>query len=118
MDKSTKIVVMGGVVAIGLISSQANAATACTTGTASSIVGAAGSFIKDTFTPKCSVGVTVSFLQDGSAIAVKSGSSKGMHTFGGSSEGGGVRQCQSSSIATPESSAATAPTTTNDGCST
>ena len=117
MEKSTKIVVMGGVVAIGLISSQANAEVACTTGTATSIVGAAGSFIKDTFTPKCSTGVTVSFLQNGNAIAVKSGSSKGMHTFGGSSEGGGVTQCQSSSIATPESSAATAPASTTNGCS-
>ena len=117
MDKSTKIVVMGGVLAIGLVTSQAQAATGCTTGTASSVTGNSASFIKDTFTPKCSTGVTVTFTQSGSAISVKSGSTKGMHTFGGTSEGGGVSQCESSSLAAPATTAATAPATETNGCS-
>lgn len=117
MDKSTKIVVMGGVLAIGLLSQAQAAGNACSSGTGVAIAGNSASFIKDSFTPKCSTGVEASFAQSTTAVSVRSGSSKGMHTFGGTSDGGGVAQCESSSVSAPATTAATAPASATNGCS-
>lgn len=100
-----KIIVMGGVIAMGM-ASNAYAVEACnaTTG-AVSVTGNPTSFIRDGFTPRCSANVVVNFLQDGTRVDVRGASSKGMHTFGGSSEGGGVLQCESGSVSLPATKA-------------
>jgi len=108
MNKNAKILVVGGVLAVGMMNAYAASATACTTGTPTSIAGATGSFVKDTFTPKCSGGVTLGYNDSATSMGVKAGSSKGMHTFGGGTEGGGVTQCESSSIASPHTLATSA----------
>lgn len=109
MNKNAKILVVGGVLAVGMLNAYAaTTGTACTEGVASSIAGAAGSFVKDTFTPKCSGGVSLGYNDSATSMGVKSGSSKGMHTFGGGTEGGGVTQCESSSIASPHTQATSA----------
>ena len=104
MSKNAKILVVGGVLAVGMLNAYAASSTACTTGTPTSIAGNAGSFVKDTFTPKCSGGVSLGYNDSATSMGVKAGSAKGMHTFGGGTEGGGVTQCESSSIANPHSS--------------
>lgn len=118
MNKQSKIIVMGGVIALGF-AGNAMGAAACsgTAGNGTSVTGVSTSFIRDGFTPKCSANVTVSYTQSDTAVAVKGGSSKGMHTFGGTSEGGGVKQCETTSVTAPGTSAATAPASVLDGCS-
>lgn len=116
MSNKTKILAVGGVLAMAFAGgSQAAGTQACggVAGNGTPVVGATANFIKDGFTPKCSANVTVNFLDSASSVGVKGGSAKGMHSFGGSSEGGGILQCESSSIATPNASAASVTAT---GC--
>ncbi len=105
MNKNAKILVVGGVLAVGMLNAYAvTTGAGCTAGVGISIAGNSTSFVKDTFTPKCSGGVSLGYHDSGTAMGVKAGSSKGMHTFGGGTDGGGVTQCESSSISHPESS--------------
>lgn len=112
MNKNAKILVVGGVLAVGTLNAYAASVVTCANAAGTSIVGNSSSFIKDTFTPKCSGGVSVAFIDNASSLGVKAGSSKGMHTFGGSTEGGGITQCESSSVASPT----TGLTAMNLGC--
>lgn len=105
MNKQSKIFVMGGVLAMG-VASNAHAVVACSVaGGAQSVTGNPTSFIRDGFTPRCSANVVVNFEQDANRVDVRGASAKGMHTFGGSSEGGGVVQCESPSVSAPDTSA-------------
>lgn len=108
MNNQTKILVMGGILAMGAASSV-HAVTACAgvAGNGTAVVGDVAKFIKDGFVPKCSANVTVEFSDTVSMVAVRGGSLKGMHTFGGTSEGGGILQCESSSISLPNEAAGT-----------
>lgn len=112
MNKNVKIAIVGGVLALGTI--EAYAATACTGTATSSVTGASTNFVKDTFTPKCSGGVILKYNDGASYLSVKAGSTKGMHTFGGGTDGGGVTQCESSSISVSDTTV-TDPTTVS-GC--
>lgn len=118
MNKQSKIIVMGGVIALGL-SGNAMGAVGCngTAGNGTSVTGNPTSFIRDGFTPKCSANVTVNYDQNALMVAVRGGSSKGMHTFGGTSEGGGIVQCETTSLATPASTATVTVGGTVPGCS-
>lgn len=114
--KKIEVVLSGMVLAVTLGAPAVSyGAAACTTGSATAVTGNPASFVKDTFTPKCSTAVTVNYTQTDAAIAARSGTAGGMHTFGGSSEGGGVIQCESSSVAAPHEAAAQ-PTTALSGC--
>lgn len=114
--KKIEVVLAGMALAVTLGAPAVSyGAAACTTGTATAVTGNPGSFVKDTFTPKCSTAVTVNYTQDSAAISARSGTAGGMHTFGGSSEGGGVIQCESSSVANPHT-VATDPATSTRGC--
>jgi len=115
MNKQSKILVMGGVLALGAANANAAATAACALGVPATVAGNPTSFIRDGFTPRCSANVTVYFDQNASRVDVHGGSAKGMHTFGGTSEGGGVVQCETSSMATPATSAQTV-TVGNGGC--
>ena len=110
-QSTTKIIVLGGMLAV---SAQAYSATGtgCTTGTGASITGSATTFVKDNFTPKCSSGVSLGYNDQNTVMSVKAGSSKGMHTFGGNTDGGGIFQCESTSIV----GVTAAPTATASGC--
>lgn len=63
------------------------AAGAAGNGTA---IAAGTDFVKAAITPKCSANVHLSYDQNTTAFWVASGSSKGKHYFGGSTEGGAV----------------------------
>lgn len=84
----------------------------CTDGVSTPVVSSATTFINDTIRPKCSNSVTLGFYDSGSRMGVKAASSKGMHTYGGSTTAGGIFQCESSSVATP----AAGLSATIDGC--
>ncbi|MDK2123221.1 hypothetical protein [Parachitinimonas caeni] len=116
MEKSTKVIVLGGVVAMGLTAGTANALSvaANATGTLGTWSVTAGNFVQNAFTFKLSNNVALIALDSPTAVAVSTASTKGTRAFGGSSNGGGVRDCDGSSVATPAPKAATA---TGDGCS-
>lgn len=96
-QSTTKIIVLGGMLAASAQAYSA-AATGCTTGTGLAITGSSTTFVKDSFTPKCSNGVSLGYYDQNTVMSVKAGSSKGMHTFGGNTDGGGIFQCESTSI--------------------
>lgn len=115
--KKIEVVLTGAALAVTLgtpLVSYAATGTGCNAGNASQITGAATNFVKDNFTPKCSVGVTVVYNDLGAAFTVKAANTSGMHTFGGTSDGGAVIQCESSSVASPTSGLSAGST---NGCS-
>lgn len=119
MEKNSKITVLGGVLAVSLLSrAEAGAVNGgvCSAGVGQSIVGSPTSFIRENILPRCSSGVTASYNQDAVAVSVRAASLKGMHTFGGWS-GAGIAQCESSSVADPAATAAIAPSSPTGGCS-
>lgn len=99
MNKQSKILILCGVLSFG-ISGQAVAAVACSNGTATAVPSSATDFVRDGFTPKCSANVTVNYAQTTAAMAVRGASAKGQYTFGGASEGGTVKQCETTPYAT------------------
>ena len=80
----------------------------CSDGVGVEVVGHESSFVKASFTPKCSANVTVSAnAVDAMLFTVKSMSKKGRHSFGGTSNDGMVFACETESIAwTPPSAGA------------
>ena len=93
---------VGGVLVLSMAQQAAFAAAAdaCTNGAPSTVAGATDKFVQQGFMPKCSANVTVSANDVSTTLfTVKSMSTKGMHSFGGSSEGGAVAACENSSIA-------------------
>ena len=121
--KTVEAIVLGSalVVSMGSLMSPVQAATgnACSLGVAAaSVPGAtAGSFVKNSFVPKCSSNVNVTFNDDGTNFAVHAGSKKGSFMYGGSTDGGKVDQCSTTTLADPSSPAGTAPTSATNGCS-
>jgi hypothetical protein len=65
-----------------------------------------------TFTPSRSVAMNAN--GNATDVAVSAASTKGRQSFGGSSTGGSVRQCETTSVSSPTPKAATAG---SDGCS-
>ncbi|WP_432723349.1 hypothetical protein R0381_001152 [Jeongeupia wiesaeckerbachi] len=109
MDNKVKAALLaGGVVAISMTSSVFAAATAVTSAATAQTVSvassAAGGYVAEAFKLNVSANVAMSYDGDTTAVGVKSGNSKGMHTFGGSSNGGAVKACESTSIANPAAS--------------
>lgn len=107
---TTKMVVLGGLLVASMHSHGANG---CTAGLGIAVPGSDATFVKDTFTPKCSKAVYLDYVDSATSIGVMAASQKGMHTFGGFSDGGGIFQCESSSVATPEASVGSV---TANGC--
>lgn len=114
MDKKQIVhaVAIGSVLVVNLSATNyAVAATACDNGSASAIVSSATGFVKNNFTPKCSNNVSVNYAETTTDFFVKGASSKGMHTYGGSTTGGGVMVCENSSVASPVGSLSSIGTT-------
>lgn len=107
---------LGGVLVVSMANQTANATAACTDGVANTAGVTAGSFIKQAFNVKCSASVDVDYVDASDTLAVVKGMSrKGMHSFGGSTDGGAVKACETTSITY---SAPTAGTTAgSNGCS-
>ncbi|WP_269531138.1 hypothetical protein [Chitinimonas sp. BJYL2] len=77
--------------AIGIVSVEATAVTACA-GTATSVTvsGSTASFVKNDFSLKCSANVLMDYSQDAVTAGVCAGSIKGKNKFGGTTAGGAV----------------------------
>ena len=95
---------LGTVLVVNLSATAYAQTAACNNGTATSIASSATGFVKNDFTPKCSANVYVNYNQTNTDFFVKGASSKGMHTYGGSTMGGGVGVCENSSVTNPHSS--------------
>lgn len=105
---------LGGVLVVSMANQTANATAACTDGVASQV--SAGTFIKQAFNVKCSASVDVDYADVNDTLAtVKGMSRKGMHSFGGSTEGGSVKVCETASISYTSPVAGT--TAGSNGCS-
>jgi hypothetical protein len=76
--------------------------------------GGLGGYNNSTFSFTPSRSVALQANGNPTDVAVSAASTKGRQTFGGSSSGGGVRQCETTSVSAPTPKAATA---TGDGCS-
>ena len=105
---------LGGVLVVSMANQTANATAACSDGTASQIT--AGSFVKQAFNVKCSASVDVDYVDSSGTLAVVKGMSrKGMHSFGGSTDGGSVKVCETTSVSYTAPTAGT--TAGSNGCS-
>lgn len=108
MKMIIKSLVAAGVLAI---SSGAFAANECDgTGTAASITGASNSFILNDFSLKCSANVFLKYdaTTDATKVGVCAISKKGNKRFGGSSEGGAVKESGDTVTTTPTATNAAA----------
>lgn len=112
--KVAEVVLLGGSLVMSLASLNAVAADACTAGSGVQVSGASASFVKTSFTPKCSTGTTVIVNDASSDFFVAGASAKGARVFGGSTAGGGVTMCSGgSSFASP---VAAIPSTPSASC--
>lgn len=112
MSVNKKVIVAGGVFAITLAAPMmAEAATdiasAATAQTVSVAASAAGGYVVEAFNLNLSAHTSLSYDGNATAVGVKSANSKGMHTFGGSSAGGSVKACETTSVTTPSATGAT-----------
>lgn len=93
-NTSMKNVIMGSVLAVVAVSSMpANASSFCAGGPAanSTVSASTSSFVKVSFTPKCSANVFLDGVDVSSTVyTVGAASSKGKNRFNGSSVGGAV----------------------------
>ena len=123
--KSVEAILLGGalVVTIGgtMMPLDASAQVICslsTNGIGSTVTGNTASFVKSSFSAKCSPNTVVSFTQSETAAAAKGGSQKGSYVFGATSEGGGgAVACGGTTVSAPHTAAGTAPANATDGCS-
>jgi hypothetical protein len=115
MKKTTKIVMVGGIIAMGMATAQAQSFGPGTASAAKvTFTVTTGNFVQNAFSFSLSNGVSMNANDNNTAFAVSAANSKGTRAFGGSTAGGSVRDCDGSSVASPAPKAATAGT---DGCS-
>ena len=115
--KIVEALMLGGVLVVSMASQTANATLVCTDGVANTAGVTAGSnFVKQTFFVKCSANVDVDVVDSTPTLAVVKGMSrKGMHSFGGSTDGGSVKVCETTSISYAAPTAGV--TADKNGCS-
>jgi hypothetical protein len=95
--KIVDALILGGVLVVSLGSQAAFAINICNDGVAGTIT--VGSFIQTVFPVKCSANVQVDYADISALRATTKGmSKKGMHSFGGSTEGGAIKACETASI--------------------
>jgi hypothetical protein len=93
-----------------------NAATTAGAGAEITADATTSTFVKVSFTPKCSANVHMGYSQTGTSFGVVSGSSKGKFAFGGGTGGGGVKStatCATSGCTSTNTTAALALTQAN-----
>ncbi len=116
MEKKTKLVILGGVVALNV--SGAIAADfeigAKDADRSKKFEASATGFVVNEFTFTASKNVGLMANEGKTAISVQAANIKGSRIFGGSSNGGGgIKACKDESVANPEPKK---PATENDGC--
>jgi len=94
--------------AVVALSAQVQAAGCAGAGAEATI--ATGSFIVNSFKLKCSNNVFLAYAETSTAVGVCAGSKKGNKTYGGSSEGGAVKEAKSETVTQ-------APGVDENGCS-
>jgi len=117
LKKTTEVVAIGSVLAVTLLT-QAHAAGTSIAATATAqpqaiAAGAANSYVVTAFTLNISANTSLAYDGNTTQVAINTANSKGMHTFGGSSQGGSVSACQTTSVQTP---AANASLSLTNGC--
>ncbi|MGQ5524087.1 hypothetical protein ACUHMQ_12605 [Chitinimonas sp. PSY-7] len=104
LKKKTEVVIMGSILALTVMAPlNANAGKVGFTAvpTARTAYFPVGDYVLEEFTLNVSANVAMNFNHDQTGAAVTAASNKGMHTFGGTTHGGSVKQCESSSLANP-----------------
>jgi hypothetical protein len=91
MDKKTGLLIGAALVTISSGLFAADAACSGGVGTSASIA-TAGKFIVNSFSMKCSKNVHLDYSETNTAIGVCAASAKGNKTYGGTSEGGAVKE--------------------------
>ncbi|GLS04045.1 hypothetical protein GCM10007860_11910 [Chitiniphilus shinanonensis] len=108
MDKKVQAaLIAGGVLAISMASNAyaapcgGDVAATGTPQTCDVSSGDANGYVSEAF--KLNISANVALKYDGSptVVAVTSANTKGMHTFGGSSQGGAVAACEPTSVGNP-----------------
>jgi hypothetical protein len=104
IKKTTEVVVMGSMLALTMAAPlNAYAATAIAPALkATTAAIPTGSYVLEAFTLNISANVGMQYdAENPTMVAVTTANQKGMHTFGGTSNGGSVKQCEATSVATP-----------------
>lgn len=118
MSVNKKVIVAGGVFAVTLMAPMMAEAAAVPSSASSQTIsiasGAAGGYVVESFSLNVSAHTALDYIGGPTVVGVKAGNSKGMHTFGGSSAGGAVKACETSSVTDPAASLGAAGTAT--GC--
>jgi hypothetical protein len=128
MKQPTQKIILGCAMAITLIG-QAHAAAPTVNikadqATATVVTGSAGvtgagdlsGYTRSNFGVSLSKSVALVAAGSDTVVAANAANKKGMHTFGASSNGGSVRQCEEPSVATPTVMAALDVSITATGC--
>ena len=111
-----KVILAATALALCGIAGQASSTDLCTgSTTASSVSVTTGSFIKQSFTNKCSANVFMGYDEDATTVAICSASAKGNFRFSGSTTTGAVTP--TGTKGTAGSSGNTAATIAAGGCS-
>jgi hypothetical protein len=99
MKKTAEVLVLGSMLAVS-VSANAQLVPAQTKAQVSDVL--LSSYVLETFKLNISANVAVQYDDTtATAVAITSASTKGMHSFGATSNGGSVRQCESTSLAAP-----------------
>lgn len=116
IKKTAELVMIGGMLVISTANTAAQAASISPSASATVrdvTSGEAGGYVLEAFKLNLSANVSLAYDGNATAVAVKSASQKGMHTFGGTSNGGSVKQCEATSLASPTASLSV---DLSDGC--
>ncbi len=105
MKKVTEAILVGGVLAVSMMNANAAVVAIASAATAQAAVpvatSAAGGYVVSAFNLTLSAHTSLAYDGDPTAVGVHSANAKGMHTFGGSTAGGAVRACQTTSVSVP-----------------
>ncbi len=99
--KAYEVAMLGGALVMSLTAFEANAAVGCSAGSGTSVPGTTTTFVKTTFTPKCSAATIVRYVDGNTDFAVQGGSTKGKVTYGAGTSGGQVTACATAASGSP-----------------
>lgn len=103
MKQNTKVVVLGGIAALTMTNAASAAQDfAANSTTALAYTATANMFVTNTFSFKLSKDVAMKTDEDATSIAVNAANQKGTRTFGGTSNGGGIKDCDNTSLSKVE----------------
>lgn len=113
--KAFEVAMLGGALVMSL-SGAANAATACSGGSPTTVTGTTTNFVKTTFSPKCSASTVVKYSDAGADFYVQGASVKGKTLYGAGTSGGTVTACTTATSSTGPSVGDPGTTAGGTGC--